>query len=371
MGGSRRGRSGLGWQGACALTALLLWLHLPPLRTQTMLSNQNNQNLKEGLVSGKRAPHDSHCPPTVCGKTGKTGRIYGGTRAEPEWWPWQASLLLNGRHICGASLIASNWVVSAAHCFQRSLNPKDYHILLGYNQLSKPTNFSRKMSVSKVFVHPDYEKKHRFGSDIALLQLHRQAAFNSHILPACVPEANLHLYVDTACWISGWGMVTEDAFLPHPFQLQQAKLFTMENQLCSSFFPPPPNAKPSDIVTVHEEMLCAADFRNPPSICRGDSGGPLVCFLNNSWFLVGATSWSAPCYPPITPSVFTRISYFFNWIKATQAATPNADLATAPPEEKAPALTTMGGKGTILRPRIFLVLLSPATLLLLLLLQSL
>ncbi|XP_040835099.1 serine protease 40-like [Ochotona curzoniae] len=353
MGGSRKGRSGLGWQGACALAALLLWLRLPPLSAQTTPSNQN---LAE-----------------VCGKTGKTGRIYGGTRAEPERWPWQASLLLNGQHVCGASLIASNWVVSAAHCFQRCISSPQtsnyYHILLGYNQLSKPTNFSRKMSVSKVFVHPEYDKRHRFGSDIALLQLHRQAAFNSHILPACVPEANLHLYVDTACWISGWGMITEDG--EQPKALQQAKIFTMENQMCSSFFPPPPNADPSDIVTVQEEMICAADFRNPPSICRGDSGGPLVCFLNNSWFLVGATSWSAPCFPPIMPSVFTRISYFSNWIKSTQAATPNADLATAPPEEKAPALTTMGGKGTILRPRVFLVLLSPATLLLLLLLQSL
>lgn len=48
MGGSRRGRTGLGWQGACALAIPLLWLCLLSLCTQTKLSNGNNQNLAEG-----------------------------------------------------------------------------------------------------------------------------------------------------------------------------------------------------------------------------------------------------------------------------------------------------------------------------------
>ncbi|XP_062051689.1 serine protease 40-like [Lepus europaeus] len=354
MGATRRERSGLGWQGACALAALLLWLRFPPLRAQVTPSNRNSQNLDD-----------------VCGKTGKTGKIFGGQKAEPERWPWQASLLFKGQHVCGAALIASNWVVSAAHCFQMSKTPGDYRILLGYNQLSNPTSFSRQMTVNKLFVHENYDKFHRFGSDIALLQLHLQVEFNSHVLPACVPKANLSLYVDTACWISGWGMLTEDAFLPRPFQLQQAKLFIMENDLCDSFFIPPPDIDPSEVARVHEEMICAADFRNPPSICRGDSGGPLVCFLNSSWYLIGVTSWSAPCFPPIGPSVFSRISYFHDWIKNNQAKTPNADPATAPAEEKAPALSSMNpNKGTVPRPRVFLVLLSSATLLLLILLQS-
>nr|XP_002712439.1 serine protease 40 isoform X2 [Oryctolagus cuniculus] len=354
MGANRRKRSGLGWQGAYALAALLLWLRLPPLRAQVTPSNRKSQNLDD-----------------VCGRTGKTGKIFGGQKAEPEWWPWQASLLFKGQHICGAALIASNWVVSAAHCFQRSKTPGDYRILLGYNQLSNPTSFSRQMTVNKLFVHKDYDKFHRFGSDIALLQLHLQADFNSHVLPACVPKANFSLHVDTACWISGWGMLTEDAFLPRPFQLQQAKLFIMENDLCDSFFTPPPDVDPSEVARVHDEMICAADFRNPPSICRGDSGGPLVCFLNSAWYLIGVTSWSAPCFPPIGPSVFSKISYFHDWIKDNQAKTPNADPATAPAEEKAPALTSMNpNKGTVPKPRVFLVLLSSATLLLLILLQS-
>jgi secreted trypsin-like serine protease len=56
---------------------------------------------------------------TVCGKTRFHGKIFGGQKAEPERWPWQASLLLRGSHICGAALIDKAWVLSAAHCFQR------------------------------------------------------------------------------------------------------------------------------------------------------------------------------------------------------------------------------------------------------------
>lgn len=61
---------------------------------------------------------------TVCGRPTVTGKIFGGKNAPDQLWPWQASLLYLGRHICGAALIDAFWVISAAHCFQKCVFPQ-------------------------------------------------------------------------------------------------------------------------------------------------------------------------------------------------------------------------------------------------------
>jgi len=32
-------------------------------------------------------------------------------------WPWQVALLLDNTQVCGGSLIKSNWILTACHCF--------------------------------------------------------------------------------------------------------------------------------------------------------------------------------------------------------------------------------------------------------------
>lgn len=57
--------------------------------------------------------------PTVCGVAPLNTRIVGGEDATAGAWPWQVSLHHYGSHFCGGSLINNQWILTAAHCFQR------------------------------------------------------------------------------------------------------------------------------------------------------------------------------------------------------------------------------------------------------------
>ncbi|XP_058520167.1 inactive serine protease 39-like [Ochotona princeps] len=229
------------------------------------------------------------------------------------------------------------------------------------------------MTVHKVIVHEDYNRKYRFGSNITLPQLNVPVDFNSHILSACLPDNSAVVPMNSSCWISGWGRLTEDVFLPAPFHLQEAKVSLIDQDRCEKFYIPHPAIPPDQAVTVQEDMICAGDTKVEKGICREDSGGPLSCFLNGAWHVVGLSSWNWDCRSPIGYSVFVRITYFANWIKEKQRVNPAPNPSSAPPQEKPPAMTNnpIPEVGTVCQPSFFLLLLLSATVHLQLVLQSL
>ncbi|KAF4022258.1 hypothetical protein G4228_013965 [Cervus hanglu yarkandensis] len=340
--------SGPGWKVACTLAVVLLCLH--SLLPHTKVA---------GTTDGPPVSAASSC-----GKTAVTGRITGGKDTVDKRWPWQAGLLYQGTFICGASLISDYWVISAAHCFQMSHKPSDYKILLGYYQLEKPTSYSQLAAVYRLFIHTDYNKRSFQESDITLLQLYHPAKFSDSIRTVCLPEANIQSLDLIFCWITGWGMVTEQEFLPTPKTLQEAEVGFLDNSFCESILKPPETS--NQTIAIKDSMLCAADSLTGKSVCRGDSGGPLVCKLNDTWYLMGLSSFSTPCEKPIGPSIFTKVSYYNQWITEKQKSSPNPDPSTAPAEEKPPALFNFNSLGNVHKPRSFLVLVASQTFLLLL-----
>ena len=49
-----------------------------------------------------------------------------GTNAKPGAWPWQVTMNYKGHnktHQCGGSIVAPQWIVSAAQCFSYGFDP--------------------------------------------------------------------------------------------------------------------------------------------------------------------------------------------------------------------------------------------------------
>ncbi|XP_059782327.1 putative serine protease 47 [Balaenoptera ricei] len=302
------------------------------------------QRLAPGATGGRGVS-------TVCGKPKVMGKIYGGQDVAAGQWPWQASLQYQGSHVCGAVLINSHWVVSTAHCFlKKSHAPENYRVLLGSTQLHQHTQHTREMSLSRIIMHPDFEKLHPFGSDIAMLQLLFPVNFTSYIIPACLPVPGMQLPSNSSCWITGWGMLNEETPLLEPFHLQEGKVGFTENKFCNIFY----GLRKGKNFSVHEDMLCAGAFSTGKAICQGDSGGPLVCDFASAWVLMGLSSWGFDCRHPIYPSIFTNVTYFTDWIVEIQRLTPLPEPTSARPQALFPYQTLQAagspGPGTAFVP---------------------
>nr|XP_035162503.2 serine protease 40 [Callithrix jacchus] len=98
------------------------------------------------------------------------------------------------------------------------------------------------------------------------------------------------------------------------------------------------------------------------------SGGPLVCPLNGTWFLMGLSSWRLDCHSPVGPSIFTRLSYFTNWISQKKRESPPPNPALAPPQETPSGLDSMTSQPPVHKPRLCAALLAAHTFFLLLIL---
>ena len=74
--------------------------------------------------------------------------------------------------------------------------------------------------------------------------------------------------------------------------------------------------------TISDNRICAGYIEGGIDACQGDSGGPLVCkckdatILNDEYCLTGVVSGGEGCALPRYPGIYTRVTYFMNWIKS-------------------------------------------------------
>jgi len=233
-------------------------------------------------------------------------------------------------HRCGASLIAPNLVVTAAHCVAKGKYAgkgmknvmAERRVRLGSMYLGRDgTTYAIDGVVVPSSYNPDKQ-----DNDIALLLIKADKDTVSMKVPT-IALGNRPVAAGSALAALGWGYTGEVAAQANPLfniahelqrnpdHLQLGVMNTLAPAKCRQRLgnkwadamlcmvsPPPPADDPNRIVFS----------------CRGDSGGPLVRDFGKRDELVGVTSWSMGCGHNGFPSVYTDVTKFARWIDAAR-----------------------------------------------------
>ena len=217
-------------------------------------------------------------------------RIIGGQPAEPDAFSWQVDL---GN--CAGTLIAREWVLTAAHCVGGGMPDS---VRVG----SYERREGQEIEVSAIHIHPEYSKF--LIHDIALLHLARAApeALGVVALPDLATHNRLAAPGRTATAI-GWGDA-EPGFAPT--HLQQADLLL---EGCGQNY---------------NYQVCTATLASatePTNICFGDSGGPLLALDGGRYYQIGITSSTGGGKPGgqfacLSGGDFTKVASHLDWISS-------------------------------------------------------
>jgi secreted trypsin-like serine protease len=265
-------------------------------------------------------------------------RIIGGAVVtDPKAWPWQIALkvrLNDGRElqICGGSIIAERWVLTAAHCIvvgedAQQIPANRLLVVEGTQHLEQG---GTKLEVKRVILK-GYDPK-RQTNDIALLELAQPA--KSIPAPYARPEnADLEKPGRPAV-VTGWGLLQnvkwdkeknqwihkQTGQVVPPEEAKDSKLRQVELplvgwQACRDFYEAIREKVPG-VGDVSDHNICAAVPEGGKDSCQGDSGGPLVARTEDNFYVqIGVVSWGVGCGIRGVPGVYTRVAAYEGWLR--------------------------------------------------------
>lgn len=283
-------------------------------------------------------------------------RIIGGRPAAEGAWPAQVSLhdaakvdgssdALFQSQFCGGSIIARQWVLTAAHC----VVDDEGQIAPGGDIIVRSSSVELARGdvhgVAQVIVHPDYNPA-ILDHDIALLQLSNPIQDASGPIGAIRIAAQDQAIPEGPAMVIGWGL-TETAKWPET--LLETDITIVPNATCNQGMAEQArreiggfllNAGQANAIPMERleeafailadnigpiltgNMVCAGTPTGARSSCNGDSGGPLlVQEADGNWLQVGIVSWGREplnaehrCAHEDLYAVYTRLPNYFNWI---------------------------------------------------------
>lgn len=233
------------------------------------------------------------------------GRIVGGEDTVIETYPYQASLQYNGRHMCGASIISKNYLITAGHCI---MNPTSaLSVRVGSTYHSRGGSIHQ---VIKATRHENY-KTNSAGvpvNDVAVLKVKQPFVFGDNVQPINLFSLNEVSNAGEKATITGWGTTSSGGSIPS--QLQTVSIPIITKELCSEAY--------QRYGGLPDGQICAAYYgEGGKDACQGDSGGPLAI----DGRLAGVVSWGNGCAQAYYPGAYTEVAYYREWIEK------NAELA--------------------------------------------
>ncbi|XP_066457809.1 trypsin-3-like [Eleutherodactylus coqui] len=225
---------------------------------------------------------------------GDDDRIVQGFSCQKNSRPYQASLQAGGMHFCGGALIADQWVLTSAQCYQ-----SNFQVVLGEHDITKYEGTEQVIDVYKAIKHPHFNTE-TLDNDIMLIKLAKRANLSPFVQTGTLPSDCRG--TTSTCIVSGWGNTSPtDAYYPAS-TLQCLDSPIVSYVTCYFYYPG----------RLTDNMLCAG-YVGGFTPCKGDEGGPLVC----KDVLEGLVSWGNRCDVKNSPHVYTMVCNYIQWIRDT------------------------------------------------------
>ncbi|XP_046980856.1 trypsin-7-like [Schistocerca americana] len=242
-------------------------------------------------------------PPSLAApwlRTRGHGRVINGTEADIADFPWMVSLQILDDHVCGASIISSTWVLTAAHCVYVCQLYADRHKSMRAGSSSRASGGVR-LDVAQMIKHADFQmptdEDPDVDYDIGVIQASEPFPLGTNIQVANLAADGYDAPAGLPVTVTGWGDTGIDY---DPVYLQRADMHVVDRDTCREMM--------ADVAPVTPRMVCAGD--PTMAACHGDSGSPLV----DGDTQIGIVSWSRSDCISAT-AVYADVGNLRAWIR--------------------------------------------------------